>query len=102
MILPHINYCILSWGKQNNDILLLQKRAMRSICHDTYKVHSEPLFKECHSLKINDIYEARLQMFYYKLMRNELPHYLNNHRRQISKPLYEYVESRVYDVETRP
>ena len=25
LILPHINYCILSWGKENDDILLLQK-----------------------------------------------------------------------------
>ena len=55
LILPHLNYCLLSWGKHNNYILLLQKRAMRSICHNTYKAHSEPLFKECHTLKINDI-----------------------------------------------
>ena len=38
LILPHINYCLLSWGKQNNDILPLQKRAMRSICHKHIKL----------------------------------------------------------------
>ena len=41
LILPHINYCILSWGKEkswgkeNDAILLLQKRAVRAIASDT-------------------------------------------------------------------
>ena len=31
LIIPHITYCILSWGKENDAILLLQKRAVRAI-----------------------------------------------------------------------
>ena len=31
LILPHINYCILSLGIENDAILLLQKRAVRAI-----------------------------------------------------------------------
>ena len=40
---------------------------MRTICADIYKAHTEPLFNDCHSLKMNDI-----SIFYYKLMRIEL------------------------------
>ena len=31
LIFPHINHCILSMGKENDAILLLQKRAVRAI-----------------------------------------------------------------------
>ena len=31
LILPNINYCILSWGSQIDKIFLLQKRAIRNI-----------------------------------------------------------------------
>ena len=36
MILPHINYCILSWGRDGKDILLLQKKAVRAIYFTDY------------------------------------------------------------------
>ena len=45
LILPHIIYCILSWGKENDAILLLQKCAVRAIASAGYRSHSEPLFK---------------------------------------------------------
>ena len=56
LILPHINYCILFWGKENDTILLLQKRAVRAIASAGYRSHSEPLFKFYKNLlKVNDI-----------------------------------------------
>ena len=64
LILPHINYCILSWGKGNDAILLLQKRAVRAIASAGYRSHSEPLLKLYNLLKINDIYTQRLLVFY--------------------------------------
>ena len=36
LILPPINYCILSWGKENDAILLLQKRAVRAFASAGY------------------------------------------------------------------
>ena len=33
LLLPHLNYCILSWGKYCEQITLLQKRAMRAVCY---------------------------------------------------------------------
>ena len=31
LVLPHINYCILSWGADSNTIFKLQKKAVRTI-----------------------------------------------------------------------
>ena len=45
MILPHINYCLLSWGNKPDKIFLLQKRAIRAIPGANSKSHTEPLFK---------------------------------------------------------
>ena len=63
LILPHINYCILSWGKESDSILLLQKRAIRTIVFAGYRAHSEPLFKIYNVLKVTDTYQQRLLIF---------------------------------------
>ena len=67
LILPHINYCLLSWGKSSDSIFLLQTRALRAICDSKYHAHTEPLFKLCNTLKVNDLYEVQLLTFYHKL-----------------------------------
>ena len=51
LVLPHTNYCILSWGADSNTIFILQKKAVRA--------HKEPLFKLYNLLKIEDIYKFR-------------------------------------------
>ena len=56
LVLPHINYCILSWGSQIDRIHLLQKRAIRNISKSNFRAHTEPLFKEHNLLKVQDIY----------------------------------------------
>ena len=73
LILPHLNYCILSWGKyceSNVQITLLQKRAMRAVCYTKYNAHTEPLFKMCNVLKFNDLYDTKLLIFYHKVLNN--------------------------------
>ena len=48
LVLPHFNYCILSWGsvaKENHHLYLLQKKALRIVTHSNYIAHSEPLCK---------------------------------------------------------
>ena len=44
-MLPHLHYCILSWGSQCQEIYLLQKRAIRNIEKAPYRAHTEPIFK---------------------------------------------------------
>ena len=45
LILPHLNDCILSWGKYCEQITLFQKRAMRAVCYTKYNAHTEPFLK---------------------------------------------------------
>ena len=84
MILPHINYCLLSWGKESADLLLLQKRAARIITSAKYHAHSEPIFKCLNIMKIEDIYNQRLLTFYYNLINNNLPIYFTNFKPKCS------------------
>ena len=62
LFLQQINYCILLWGKivNSKSILLLRKRASRAVS----SAHSEPLFKIHNVLKVDDIYQQRLLVFY--------------------------------------
>ena len=75
MMLPHINYCLLSWGKQGNNILKLQKKAVRIITSGEYLAHTEPIFKNWKVLKVNDIYNYKLLIFYHNLSHNNSPKY---------------------------
>ena len=68
--MPHINYCILSWGSQINGIHLPQKRAIRNVSKSNFSSHTEPLFKEHNLLKVQDIYYIAVCKFYYKLVNN--------------------------------
>ena len=79
LILPHINYCLLSWGSGSvgKNILLKQNRATRAIFCAGYNAHTEPLFKIYKLLKIDDIYNCRLLVPYYNLVYNNVPQYLS-------------------------
>ena len=80
LILPHINYCLLSWGSGTaaKGIFLQQKRAIRAISSAGYKAHTEPLFKIYKILKLEDVYNYRLLVFYYNLKNNKVPYYLTS------------------------
>ena len=78
LILPHFIYCILSWGsvlRENHQLHLLQKKAIRIITNSNYIAHTEPLLKELELLKITCMFILSLWKFYYKLMTNQLPVY---------------------------
>ena len=44
LIIPHINYCILLWGSENNQVFKLQKRAVRIIRKKFRLSHTDPIF----------------------------------------------------------
>ena len=77
LILPHLNYGIIAWGNCAdyllNIILLLQKKALRVICHSDFRAHMDALFHTHSILKITDLYNYNLGIFMYNLNRNELP-----------------------------
>ena len=53
LILPHLQYAVLTWGFKMGRVELLQKRAVRAITSSNYNAHTEPLFKQ---LKVKDIF----------------------------------------------
>ena len=79
LFMPHINYCILAWGfSPLKRILLLQKKAVRSITCSSYYSHTAPLFKSLKLLTVDDIFLAALLKFYYKLINDCLPIFSNS------------------------
>ena len=77
LILPHINYGILSWGLKSDRILKLQKKAV-CIITSKFNAHSEPIFKRLNVLKVDFLYQMKLLIFGYKLEHETLPAYFNN------------------------
>ena len=78
LLLPHINYCLVTWGYQCKRIDILQKRAIRLITLSKYNSHTAPLFKKLKLLTIKDMLALQELKFYYKLTHNELPDYFQN------------------------
>ena len=46
LILPHLNYSLLTWGNKCIKIELLQKKAVRLVNFISAIAHTEPLFKQ--------------------------------------------------------
>ena len=76
LVLPHINYCLLSWGADSNTLFILQKKAVRAIAFARYNAHTEPYFKLYNLLKIEDIYKFHLLVLYHNISHLKTPQYL--------------------------
>lgn len=78
LILPYLNYGIIAWGHTYSTyldrILLLQKKALRIICHTSWRAHTDVLFFDNNVLKICDLYRYYLGQFMYKLENKILPY----------------------------
>ena len=78
LVLPHLNYALLVWGHRPGKITKLQKRVVRIIGKSKYNAHTEPILKRLGLLKISDMYQQKMLVFYYKLQNNQLPEYMQN------------------------
>ena len=78
LILPHLQYCILSWGFISDRLFELQKRAVRIITCSKYNAHTESLLKTLNLLKIEEIMKTKALKLCYKYKRNELPRYFDS------------------------
>ena len=76
MILPNLQYSILSWGFTPGRLDILQKRAVRIISNSKYNSHTDPIFK-----KMN-----LLLKLYYKYKNNILPLYVSHKFSDYSVP----------------
>ena len=75
LIHSYINYGIVIWGWQANNIFKLQKRAIRTVSKTNYTAHTSPLFRYLKILKLPDICALHDLKFCYKLTNNLLPPY---------------------------
>ena len=75
LIHSHLIYCLEVWGNSSsvNKIFKLQKKAVRIIYKQSYRSHTEPLFKLSGILKVKDLYESKLLLFAYDYKNNVLP-----------------------------
>ena len=77
LILPPHNYCLIVWGIDSSRILLLHKRAMRTITNSWYRTHTTPIFKSLNILKINYLHGLMVLKYYYKIENKLLPSYFD-------------------------
>ena len=64
LILSHLQFGITNWGFEWDRISKLQNRALRIMTIIRYNAHTEPLFKQLHLLKVNDIFENQCLKFW--------------------------------------
>ena len=84
LILPHLQYALLTWGFKNSRLSKLQKRAIRIITQSKYNSHTEPLFKRMNLLKLSDIFKSKVLRFFHRFKQNTLPVYFQNMFTQVS------------------
>ena len=82
LIHSHLIYGIQIWGgaanKYVNEIVLLQKKAIRIICNTKYNSHTEPLFKNQKILPFHNLFSFFKLLFMYDYVNHALPISFNN------------------------
>ena len=73
LILPYFNYCNLIWGAADKtciqNLVVLQKKAVRVISKVNYMEHTDPLFKAHKILNLVNTYKFNCLIFIYKLVK---------------------------------
>ena len=92
LILSHIQFGIACWWFKWDRLAKLQIKAVRIVTNSIYNAHTEPLFRDLHLLKINDIFDIQCMTFWYKLSNDTLPNYFWS--------IFQY-NSSLYVIETR-
>ena len=78
IIHPHLIYGVYLWSFSLKWLIILQKKAVRTISLSRYLSHSTPLFKKLKILKIDGQYSIQLYKLYYKNINNLLPSCVNS------------------------
>ena len=79
-VLPHITYCNIVGGnsnKYNLDTILLQKKALKVCTHSNFLAHTDPIFYNHKTLKVNDIHTYQKAIYMFKHTQNLLPYFQN-------------------------
>ena len=81
ILLPHITYCNIVWGmfkSKNNQLYLLQKKAIRLCAGGGFRDPTDPLFFRFKTLKVDDINTLQIALFMYRFQSNQLPETFDN------------------------
>ena len=80
LVHSHLTYGIHVWGNSRtiNQVITLQKRAIRTINKVWYHSHTEPSFKSNQILKLEDMYTMQISLFVYDLNNDLLPKSFRN------------------------
>merc|ERR1712045_941345 len=70
LVLPHLTYGIILWGKKIKRITKLQKWALRVIVCAKYNAHTDPILSKLKLLRVNDIYKLTALKIYHKYKNN--------------------------------
>ena len=77
LVHPRLLYGIIAWGNVSptalNNVICLQKKAIRTITWSPYLSHSSPIFKRLGVLKLLDQFKLQIALFMFKLLHNLLP-----------------------------
>ena len=78
LFMSFLQYGIVVWGQTFSSyiepIFKLQKKAIRTISHQTAYSHSLPLFKGLHLHRVSDVVKSRLLTFVYDSITMMAPH----------------------------
>ena len=81
MVLPHLQYCLINWGNFEGDrnlwlrdkILTLQKRLVRIVCGVGRSSHTDPIFADLCTLRVDDLFTQSVRVHAYKIHRGIAP-----------------------------
>ena len=74
LVYPLLNYCVTDWGGASETslqpIIILQKRILRFVTHNSYDSHTKPIFLKHKILPFNFIYQLNLAKLMHKIHNN--------------------------------
>ena len=77
LFMPFLQYGIVVWGQTFNSyiepVFKLQKKAIRTISHQTPLSHTLPLFKGLQLLRVSDVFKFKLLTFVYESIKKLVP-----------------------------
>ena len=79
LCMSHISYALPVWGGSAKStlhrLIILQKKGIRHVCNARYNSHTEPLFKDCNTLKIEDLFKLNCTKLMYKSIKGVVHNY---------------------------
>ena len=78
LIVPHLTYGLILWGKKLKRIIKLQKWAIRAMANAKYNGHTEPIMKKHGLIKVSDLYKLSAIKIYHKYKNEMLPPFFKN------------------------